>query len=198
MDFAIPDVMRYLEAYQPGEVVRLGAAWPEARAALKSNGLVLGAVEDDAVRDAVEAMLSGIGAETRKAVGQATATLRGARRLEVIGKLMAAASSSAVIGSSLVTRSTWLPSVFGAIAFLATLLPVGVNWLRAAPTGGTLAQKAVELRDLVWDAEALLAEIRRGDDITDWKTVLTKANRIGKKAYEALQSLGVDSAIAPV
>jgi hypothetical protein len=198
MDLAITDVTRFLQVYAPAELARLVAAWPGARAILRPDGAVLGGEDERPVREAVEAMLARIGSTSRQAVRKSGEILRAARRLETVGAILAACSSGAVVGSPLISSAPWLPVVLGGFALLATLVPIVVNWLRGSPTGGNIAEKAVELRELVWEAELLLAEIRRGGDGADWKRALDDANKIGRRAYTALHELGIHAAIKPV
>lgn len=199
MEDSLTGIVRFLQQYAPQELARLGARHPESAARLRAAGQVLGDGDEEFESDAALTMLSAVADQSTVVSASITERLSSARRLEVMGSMLSLFSSGGVVGATLGLDSIVMAAMLGTIGFLANAVPLVVNWLRGSPTGASVSQGLIKLRQCAWEAHALRASLSRTQKWKeDTEGTVRQVNELGHRAYSVLTELGYDTELRPI
>ncbi|MBY3221777.1 hypothetical protein [Rhizobium laguerreae] len=131
----IDEIAKYLRTYAPDKIRDLIVKHPEAKVYFESSGLKLGDAEINPAADVAGSMLDSVDEVATTAMSSTLASLKSARRLELVGSLLALIASGGVVGALIGAENAQIASILGAIGFIANAIPLVSSWLRT-PTNG--------------------------------------------------------------
>jgi hypothetical protein len=200
MSGQISETVRLLARFAPERLERLRAEYPEARAALRPAGAVLGSSDADVGLAATKEMLGSVAGIALSAASETGRKLRSASRLDLVGGIIALVSNAGVVGTALANQSALKTAALGLIGLLSSAIPLISRWLRTGATGDVIGPAFQQLSKISWDAQALKAEVDRISDNDNAKLeeVIRRANELAKSAFLTLTELGYDPNFRPV
>jgi hypothetical protein len=196
----ISETVKLLAEFAPQKLDELRARYPEARAALRPAGAVLGASDSDVALAATKEMLGSVAGIALNAAAETGRKLRSASRLDLAGGLLALASSAGVIGTALGSQSSFGTAGFGLVGFMSSAIPLVSRWLRAGLSGDAIGPAFQRLSRAAWDAQVLKGEIERvpANDRSKLEDVIRRANELAGSASQTLTELGYSPSFRPV
>jgi hypothetical protein len=196
----ISETVKLLAEFAPERLERLRVEYPEARAALRPAGAVLGSPDMDVALAATKEMLASVAGIALSAAGETGRKLRSASKLDLFGGIVALASSAGVVGTALASQSALKAAALGLVGFLSSAIPLVSRWLRTGASGDVIGPAFQQLSKIAWDAQALKAEVDRipGNDSGKLEEIIRRANELAKAAFLALTELGYVPTFRPV
>jgi hypothetical protein len=200
MQIQISGILKFLGEYDPTRLQALRDRYPSAAAALRPVGAVLGDSDLDIAISATKELLNSVTSTALDAASQTGRKLRSASKLDLVGGILALASTAGVVGVALGDQSALKTASLGLIGFLSSALPLFSRWLRSGVSGEVIAPAFQQLSRTAWDAQALQAEIDRlsSKDTAKLEDAVRRANELSKAAFLALTELGYTPNFKPV
>jgi len=202
MTAPIPDIVSFLETYEPEKLQEVRQRHPEASTVLKSKGVTLGRAQQgtEARLDAARIMLNSVGEVTAAAIADVGRKLHAGSGLDVCGRILALLASSGVMAASAVQHRPYLVLALGTAGFAGTAAPLVAKWLQKGISGQTMSMAFAKLQKLCWDAMALSADLDRIslEEKAKLDKAIEKANDLAREAFQILNEVGFQPSFKPV